>query len=341
MLATILLPAACLGGLGLLAEVGLVLANRFFAVQIDPREEAVNELLPGANCGGCGHPGCAQLAASIASGKAPPTDCPVLTGEALQAIGSILGIEVEAAQPRVARVLCKGTEEVTALTATYDGLDSCRAGVLIVDSTKSCVYACMGLGDCVAACPFDAMTMGPAGLPVVDEEACNGCNNCVVACPKQVLALMPRRQPVYAACHNPEKGKLVSKLCAVGCIDCELCAKRCPHQAIAMEGGLPQIDAESCENCGVCAAVCRPGSFVELDPHPGLAVIDADQCSGCNECVKPCPVKALKKAKEAGAAPLVAAEKCVGCQVCAGVCPEHCIRIVVPGSAPASLTQAA
>ncbi len=178
-----------IGGIGLVAGVGLAVASKIFYVYVDPKILAVEDALPGANCGGCGFPGCSGAAEAIATGQAPPNIC-VGGGPATHTkVGEILGIEVKEVEPEFARPGCYYGPDQADLKFDYDGFNSCRAAVLLNGGPKICPIGCIGLGSCVEACPFGALSMGSDGLPVVNTELCTGCGTCERICPKHIITL--------------------------------------------------------------------------------------------------------------------------------------------------------
>ncbi len=186
-----------LGLSGAVFGVILALAAQKFHVEQDPRQDEIVQLLPGANCGACGFPGCSGLASSIVAGDAPCNACPVSGSETASGIAAIMGVEpVTETEKKVARVLCQGTDERCEPRYVYDGLRQCKAQNMVAGGAKSCVYGCLGLGSCVDACKFDAIHMGPFGLPIVDEARCTSCGMCVDACPRGIIQLMPISQQV-------------------------------------------------------------------------------------------------------------------------------------------------
>ena len=178
-----------MGGMGLVIGVVLALASKIFYVYVDPKIEAVEAELPGANCGGCGLPGCAANAEAIVAGTSPPNSCVAAGPEVAEAIAAIMGVKIEAQEPDIARPGCYYGVQAADTKYTYDGLDDCRAAVLLGGGMKVCTIGCVGLGTCARACPFDAITMGPEGLPVVDEAKCTGCGTCERVCPKHIITL--------------------------------------------------------------------------------------------------------------------------------------------------------
>ncbi len=256
MLNDILWPAIALGGLGLLLGLGLAVASKVFAVKTDPNVEKVRDLLPGANCGGCGFPGCEGFAKAVAAGEIKPAACVALSADGLKAIAEALGVEAEEGEKNVARVLCSGGSENCVPKYVYTGLHDCRAAAALAGGPQSCKYGCVGLLTCAKACPFGAIHLGKSGVAEIDEDICTGCGICAEACPKKSIVVMPKDQQVFVRCHAPEKGKAVTVACKAGCIACGICAKKCPEGAITMVGNLPVIDHDKCTGCGVCVAAC-------------------------------------------------------------------------------------
>lgn len=245
----------------------LAYAARRFAVPVDERAEAIAGALPGANCGGCGYPGCSGLAAAIAAGKAPVDACPVGGARVAAAIASIMGVQVDTARERqVARVFCGGGLRCQDRYA-YQGIPDCRAAAAAAGGGyKACSWACLGLGTCVRVCPFDAIFMGPEGLPVVDKEKCTGCGKCVAACPHNCIALVPVSARVHVLCRNRDRGPVVRKICQVGCIACRACERVCPTGAIKVRDNCAEIDYGLCTNCGACAEKC-PVHTIIVEPE--------------------------------------------------------------------------
>lgn len=178
-----------MGGLGLVVGAGLAAAAKIFYVYVDPMILAVEDVLPGANCGGCGLPGCSANAEAIVAGKAAPNSCVAAGPEVAEAIAKIMGVTVEAKEPDIALPGCTYSVADADTKYLYDGLSDCKAAVLLSGGMKVCYIGCIGLGSCVRACPFDAIIMGPKGLPVVDEERCTGCGTCERVCPKHIIKL--------------------------------------------------------------------------------------------------------------------------------------------------------
>lgn len=262
-----------LGGLGALFGVALALAAKKFAVEQDPRIEKIIEVLPGANCGGCGYPGCSGLAEAIAKGLAPTSSCPVGGAAVAAKISSIMGQEpVKEYVRKVARVMCGGDRANASSRFLYSGIQDCRAAELVSNGPKACVYGCLGFGSCVAACPFDAMKMGENGLPVVDEAKCTGCGRCVIACPRHIMVLLPEKSRVEVRCKSEARGADVRKACKVGCIGCGLCVKACPNSAIVLENNLARILPEKCDACGLCVEKCPTKCIVMRDGENSRAM---------------------------------------------------------------------
>lgn len=232
-----------LASLALLASFGLAMAARVFAVRVDPRAEAIEDALPGANCGACALPGCAELAKRIAEGKADVDACPV-GGEAVaHMIAEIVGESFEGGGVRnVALVLCGGDDEVAAKRYYYNGIYDCTSAAILFGGDKACSYGCLGLSTCAGVCPFGAIDMLPSGLALVDPEKCTGCQKCVSACPKGIIKMVPENRRVHILCSSHDKGGKVRRSCKVGCIGCQRCVKEAPEGSIVMEDNLAVID---------------------------------------------------------------------------------------------------
>ena len=264
MTQTIIWTIAILTLLGVVLAVVLYLVAKKFKVEEDPRIDEVEKVLPGANCGGCGHAGCRAFAQSCV--EAPNLDnnfCPVGGNDVMQKVASVLGLEVAAKEPMVAVVRCNGTCEMRPRTNEYGGYNSCRVKAALYSGDTGCAFGCLGCGDCVAACQFGAISMDPAtGLPVVDEEKCTACGACVKACPKSIIELRNkgrRNMRVFVSCED--KGAVARKACSAACIGCGKCAKVCPFDAITVENNLAYIDFAKCKLCKKCVAECPTGAI--------------------------------------------------------------------------------
>lgn len=246
---------AVLSGMGLLFGAGLAFASQKFAVEVDPKAEAINDALPGANCGGCGLPGCGALAQAIAEGKAPVNACPVGGADAAAKIAEIMGVAAETGEKKVAKVICNGTCNNAKEKAEYFGIADCKAAMLVTSGSKSCSYGCLGLGTCERVCSFGAISIVD-GVAQIDKDKCVSCGKCLEACPKSVIDWVPYSKEVIVECNSKEFGKAVKDKCSVGCIGCGMCAKVCPFDAIVIENKLAKIDYDKCKQCYKCVVKC-------------------------------------------------------------------------------------
>jgi RnfABCDGE-type electron transport complex B subunit len=247
---------AIVAATGLFIGLFLGFAAKTFEVQQDEREIKVRELLPGANCGGCGYPGCDGLAAAIAKGEAPANACPVANKESHKLIAEVMGSTVEETEKMVAFVKCVGTCDKTEVKYEYYGVQDCnKAAVVPGKGNKKCSYGCMGFGSCVRVCAFDAIHI-VNGIAVVDKEKCTGCSSCTAQCPNKLIDMVPAAARHLVGCSSLDKGKDVKAACSAGCIACKLCVKACEFDAIHVENNIAYIDYSKCTNCGKCAAVC-------------------------------------------------------------------------------------
>lgn len=253
----ILLAVLVVGGLALAAGIILAVASAVLAVPADERAEKIRAALPGANCGGCGYSGCDAYAAALAAGDAAAGLCSPGGEETAQALAAILGGDATV-QKKTAAVRCGGCAEHTADTAAYAGVSRCAEAARLFGGAAACLYGCLGLGDCAAACPARAITV-ENGLARVDNTLCTGCGTCAAACPRGLIALRPAPQKPLVACRNADKGALTRKVCTAGCLGCGKCVKTCAHGAIALNGALAEIDPARCVGCGACAAACPVG----------------------------------------------------------------------------------
>jgi Na+-translocating ferredoxin:NAD+ oxidoreductase RNF subunit RnfB len=269
----ILIAVVSLGVIALIIALILYAASKKFAVYEDPRIAQVADILPKANCGGCGYPGCSGFAAACV--QADTLDgklCPVGGSELMGRIATLLGRDAVAAEPKLACVRCAGSCEVRPRLNEYDSAPSCAIAASLYGGETACSYGCLGCGDCVGACTFDAIRMDDAtGLPVVAADACTSCGACVKACPRGIIELRykgKRDRRVYVSCVNKDKGAVTRKACGVGCIGCGKCVKTCTFEAITMENNLAYVDYEKCKLCRKCVEVCPQGTIIELNFPP-------------------------------------------------------------------------
>ena len=252
----IIAAGVVVGLVGIILGLFLGVSGEKFKVEVDPREEAILEVLPGNNCGGCGYAGCSGLAAAIVKGEAPVGQCPVGGAPVAAKVGAIMGIEAGAGVKKVAFVKCAGTCDKAKQNYEYTGVEDCASmGFVPAGGPKACKYGCTGMGSCVKACPFDAIHVVD-GVAVVDVKKCKACGKCVAACPKSLIELVPYDTKHVVQCSSKDKGKDVMSACSVGCIGCGLCAKTCPKGAITVENNIAHIDQDKCDGCGACAMKC-------------------------------------------------------------------------------------
>lgn len=262
--------------IGLLSAVILFFIAKKFHVEEDPRIDIVVSLLPGANCGGCGFAGCRGLAETIVKSGSLEKQCPAGGAPVTEAIAQALGLEATAAEPKVAVVCCQGTCENAPSKVSYDSAGSCAFANMLFAGESCCPNACLGCGDCVKACHFNAIRIDEAThLPVVDETICGGCGSCSRACPRGVIEIRkkgPKGRKVFVSCVNKEKGALAMKNCTAACIGCGKCAKVCAFEAITIENNLAHIDENKCKMCRKCVAECPRGAIIALNFPPQKTV---------------------------------------------------------------------
>lgn len=259
--------------LGVALAVVLYLVAQKFKVIEDPRIDLVEAVLPGVNCGGCGYPGCRGFAeALVKTDVIGSMFCPVGGNETMAKAAKVLGRTVEAKDPMIAVVRCSGSPDHRKRVVEYDGASSCKLATALYSGDTGCQYGCLGLGDCVAVCKFDAIHIDPVNLlPVVDEEKCTACGACVKACPKFIIELRkkgPKGKRIFVSCINKDKGGQARRACQVACIGCGKCVKVCPHDAITLENNLAYIDYNKCKLCRKCVEECPTGAILEINFPP-------------------------------------------------------------------------
>lgn len=269
----ILIAVIALGAIALVSSTVLYACSKKFAVKEDPRVGEVSELLPQANCGGCGFAGCSGMAVALVKGAdAGSIDglfCPVGGQDTMNAVADLLGMAVANTEPKVAVVRCNGTCSNRPKVVEYSGLRTCAAMNACGAGETACGFGCLGCGDCVAACQFGAITINKdTGIAEVDEEKCTSCGACVKACPRNIIELRkrgPKGRRVYVSCVNKDKGPAAMKACKVSCIGCGKCQKECPFDAILITNNLSYIDPDKCRSCRKCEKVCPTHAIIAVN----------------------------------------------------------------------------
>lgn len=274
----ILVAVICLGVIALVSATVLYVASKKFAVYEDPRIAQVAAVLPQANCGGCGYPGCNGFAeACVKAGSLEGKLCPVGGQAAMSAVANILGLETTVVEPMIAVVRCSGSCNNRPHINYYDGAKSCVIEASLYGGETGCSFGCLGEGDCAAACQFGGIRMNPeTGLPEVDENLCTACGSCVKACPKHIIELRPKgklSRRVYVQCVNKDKGAVARKACSTACIGCGKCVKVCPFEAITLTDNLAYIDYSKCRSCRKCEEVCPQGVILAQNFPPRRSAI--------------------------------------------------------------------
>lgn len=265
--AEFIIPVLILTGLGLLFGIILAVAYRKFKVHEDPRIDVVESLLPSANCGACGEPGCRAFAERVVLNGRNPAGCTVSSKEGLERIAEYLGVEVLEQEKWVARLLCAGGKEEAHNLAEYaGGIRTCRGEAVVAGGIKDCTWGCLGLGDCATACTFGAIEMNANGLPVVDAGKCTACNDCVEACPKGLFELMPLSRKLIVQCKSLLEGDLAESKCSVACTACGRCVMDSPPGVIEIKNNLAAINYELNELTSIAATKrCPTGAIVWLE----------------------------------------------------------------------------
>lgn len=281
MVEVILIAVGVLGAIGLISALVLFIISKQFAVKEDQRIGLVTEVLPGANCGGCGFPGCGGMAAACVKaadkGSIEGLSCPVGGNECMAKVAAILGLEAEVSAPKTAVVRCNGSCENRPRVVKYDGVINCRIAGTTCQGETLCQYGCLGCGDCTEACQFGAITMNAeTGLPEVDREKCTACGACAKACPRNIIEIRQvdeSKVGMVVECMNRDKGAKAMKACSVACIGCGRCRQVCGSDAITVTDNLAYIDAAKCTMCRACEEACTRGSIIMLgQPRPAKSV---------------------------------------------------------------------
>ena len=256
----ILTPVIITAAIGLLAGILLAAAAKFLAVPVDEKQTEIRELLPGANCGGCGYSGCDGYAAAVASGEAAPNLCSPGGADTAKAIAAAIGAECGDMVPNVAVVSCHGRN--SKVRGSYNGAASCAAAANLNGGPNACRYGCLGFGDCAAVCDNGAITVTD-GVAAVDPAMCLGCGKCAAVCPRHLIAMAPLGAPAVL-CRNSDKAPATRAVCTDGCLGCGKCVRGCPSEADSLVGGVAVIDSGKCTHCGKCADNCPVKSIA----HP-------------------------------------------------------------------------
>ncbi|MDR0726174.1 MAG: Fe-S cluster domain-containing protein [Prevotellaceae bacterium] len=279
---TIISTVIVLSSLGVLLAVILYLVAQKFRVFEDPRIDEVAEILPGANCGGCGYAGCRAFAEALVNNDdISALLCPVGGSEVMTKAAERLGKTATTKDPMVAVVRCAGSCEVRPRTNLFEGAKSCLVMATTYSGDTGCSFGCLGQGDCVVSCGFDAISINPGTLlPEVDDEKCTACGSCVKACPKFIIELRkkgPKNRRIFVSCVNKDKGGLAKKSCGAACIGCTKCQKVCAFDAINIANNLAYIDNAKCRLCRKCVTECPTNAIWELNFPPRKQEVKSEQ----------------------------------------------------------------
>jgi electron transport complex protein RnfB len=260
----LIISVATMGGLAIIFAAFLAIADKKLRVEENPLIGKVNDILPGANCGACGFAGCYDFATNLVEGKTSVIGCPVGGEETAKELAGILGIEIGSTIKLTPRILCMGgNKEAVKKIAEYAGPLTCRAMELVSGGQKLCYYGCLGGGDCVEACPFNAMKMNDNGLPEVIEDLCTGCGICADVCPRNVIEMSPADRNVFVFCKNHDDPKKAKSICSVSCIGCGICARK-SNGGITMENFLPVIHYDKLDEKLIPFEKCPTGAIREV-----------------------------------------------------------------------------
>ncbi len=273
MILSILYSTILLVSIGMVAAVILFFVSKKFYVYENPLIGEVEDILPAANCGGCGSPGCKAFSEKLVNADdISDLFCPVGGNDVMKQVSALLGKEVAEKDPTVAVLLCQGSCEVRPKTTIYQGPRSCAISSLVYGGETDCQYGCLGDGDCVTVCDFDAMYMNEeTGLPVIITDKCTSCGACVKACPRDIIEMRPRNKrdlKIFIGCLNEDKAGIAKKSCSVACIGCSKCEDICPKDAVIMTDNLAYIDPIACTLCRKCVEVCPTHSIIETNFPP-------------------------------------------------------------------------
>lgn len=244
--------------LSLAAGILLLVFSQLFNVEKNPLEREIRECLPGINCGACGYKGCDDYAVALVENGAKPNLCIPGAQKTADQISDILGTEKTQVEDLIAFVACNGHCEATSKVSKYEGIRTCRAASQLYGGPGACRFGCLGLGDCAAACPSNAICMID-GIAHVDTSRCVACGLCKQICPKHIITMLPQEATAAVMCSNKQKGADARKVCKNACIGCKKCEKACPAGAIAVVDNLAQIDYTKCTYCGHCVTECPTG----------------------------------------------------------------------------------
>ncbi|MGN1163915.1 MAG: RnfABCDGE type electron transport complex subunit B [Candidatus Ornithospirochaeta sp.] len=228
--------------LGLLLGAGLAVADKLLKVKKDEKLEALEAIMPGANCGGCGFAGCSAYASAVAEGTAKPGLCSPGGKDLAAKMGEIMGVNVEMGERKVAFVFCRGGKDVTREDYIYSGIKDCNAAAMLFQGPQGCKEGCLHMGSCMAACPSSAISYDEKGNVVVDKEKCTGCGACTRVCPNGVIKLVPYSAEYMVACNNHEAGGKAKKNCSAACIGCRLCVLKVENSPFSVESFLSSND---------------------------------------------------------------------------------------------------
>lgn len=261
----VIIPVVLVVIIGLIASIILTIAAKKFEVKEDPLFYTLRAELPGANCGGCGYAGCDDYAHALVDDPdgVPCTKCAVGGPDCAAKLASALGKDASGMEKKVSFVMCNGTGENAKQLYEYNGIHSCKAAKSLFGGPKVCSYGCIGLGDCVAVCDFDAIDIVD-GVAVVNRDKCTSCGACVKGCPQSLIKIVPEKSKVQVRCHNNDKGADARKACNTACIGCHMCEKACKFDAIHVDGFISSIDTDKCKNCGLCAQKCPTGAILNM-----------------------------------------------------------------------------
>lgn len=265
----IITSTLCVGGIGLASAAALAVAEKYLSVKEDPRIAKVAEMLPGANCGGCGYAGCADYARKIVSEHVDLTLCAPGGPECAQAIAAFLGRAAGAVEKRVAIVLCCGDDTESVRRAAYNGITDCAAAQATAGGDKACAYGCLGYGSCARVCPVNAIVI-VNGIAKVDKARCIACGKCVDVCPRKIIKLVPAAAEIHVLCSSKDKGPAVKKVCGAGCIGCRICTKFADEGSIVMDGFLAVVDYTKSLTNEEVVAKC-PGHCIRKDGEASSA----------------------------------------------------------------------